>query len=110
MQLGEQSSYSSDGSHVVRVMLCAPNVPHTTKENRSTTRPGGLRLAEMRQRKYFVDRGLRQSTVLHTSRHTDSSQQDQTEVLVEPLQQRSFWLLLSWRWCALDSERTGGHS
>lgn len=114
------SSYSSDGRHVVRVVPCAPKVPHAPKENRSRTRPSGLRPAEMRRRKYFVDSGLRESavsranprdtiehsrsTVSDAARHTDSSQQDQTEVLVEgPLQQRSFWLLWSWRWCVLDS-------
>ena len=104
------SSYSSDGSHVVCVVPCAPNVPYAPKENRSRTRPSGLRPAEMRRRKYFVDSGLRQIVVSHASCHTDSSQQDQTEVLVEELQQRSFWLLWSWRWCALGSERAGGHS
>ena len=106
------SSYSSDESHVVRVVPCAPNVPHTPNENRSRTRPSGLRPAEVRRRKCFVDHSLQYDRApCHTrAAHTDSSQQDQTEVLVEPLQQRCFWLLLSWRWCVLDSQRAGGHS
>ena len=57
------SSYSSEGRHVVHVVPCAPKVPHAPKENRSRTRPSGLRPAEMRQRKYFVDNGLRESAV-----------------------------------------------
>ena len=47
--------YSSDGRHVVRMVLRAPKVPHAPKENRSRTRPGGLRPAGMRRRKYFVE-------------------------------------------------------
>ena len=49
------SSGSSDGRHVVRVVPCAPKVPHAPKESRSRTRPSGLRPAEMRRRNYYVD-------------------------------------------------------
>ena len=38
-----------DGRHVVRVVPCAPKVPHAPKESRSRT------TAEMRQRKYFFE-------------------------------------------------------
>ena len=47
---GAMESYSSDGRHDVRVVPCAPKVPHAPKENRSRTRPSGLRLADMRRR------------------------------------------------------------
>ena len=66
------SSYSSDGSHVVRVVPCAPNVPYAPKENRSRTRLSGLRPAEMRRRKYFVDSGLRQAPC-HTRAATQTA-------------------------------------
>ena len=52
---GAIGSYSSDGRHVVRMVPCAPKVPHAPKENQSRTRPSGLRPAEMRRRKYFVE-------------------------------------------------------
>ena len=57
---GAMESYSSDGRHDVRVVPCAPKVPHAPKENRSRTRPSGLRPAEMRRRKYFVGRSRAQ--------------------------------------------------
>ena len=47
---GAIESYSSDGRHDVRVVPCAPKVPHAPKENRSRTRPSGLRPADMRRR------------------------------------------------------------
>ena len=57
------SSYSSDGRHLMHVVPCARKVPHVPKENRSKTRPSGLRPAEMGRRKDFVDCGLRESAV-----------------------------------------------
>ena len=52
---GAIESHSRDGRHVVRVVPSAPKVPHAPKEDRTRTGPSGLRPAEMRRRKYFIE-------------------------------------------------------
>ena len=49
------SNGSSDGKHVVRVVPCAPKVPHAPEETRSRT------TAEMRRGRYFVEGPARRS-------------------------------------------------